>query len=236
MIKHRFVSSKGDPADTTLIKPSDWNAEHTDGVYELFGDPDTAYEFNTSSLSGLTAMGTVQADDANTTIPGHYYVRNNSNASPYWRGRSLSISPPFTAIVKLSTNPSRNYEGAGIMFGESTIMSSGQFDVISLGVGTADRQVGAFHWTGPGTFSATIATSPINVYHPAYLAIKIAASNNTSAYWSFDGRVWFPLFEARDSGFTVAKIAIASAAQNTTGFIAAYDYLRIWNSSKTFPS
>ena len=26
--KHLFASSKGDPADATLIKPSNWNAEH----------------------------------------------------------------------------------------------------------------------------------------------------------------------------------------------------------------
>jgi hypothetical protein len=28
-VKHAFQSSKGDPADTTLVRPSNWNAEHT---------------------------------------------------------------------------------------------------------------------------------------------------------------------------------------------------------------
>lgn len=27
--KHAFTSAKGDPADTTLVRPSNWNAEHT---------------------------------------------------------------------------------------------------------------------------------------------------------------------------------------------------------------
>lgn len=28
-LKHAFTSAKGDPADTTLVRPSNWNAEHT---------------------------------------------------------------------------------------------------------------------------------------------------------------------------------------------------------------
>lgn len=35
-VRHSFVSPKTDPADTTLVRPSDWNADHEEGV-EVFG-------------------------------------------------------------------------------------------------------------------------------------------------------------------------------------------------------
>lgn len=48
-------------------------AKH-DPTLDLFGTPDTAFEFDTSSLAGLTAMGTPDIEDANTTVPHHYFV------------------------------------------------------------------------------------------------------------------------------------------------------------------
>jgi len=34
-IKHAFVSSKADGVDTSLVKPSDWNAEHSSDEINL---------------------------------------------------------------------------------------------------------------------------------------------------------------------------------------------------------
>jgi len=47
-IRHAKVSAKTDSADTTLVRPSDWNADHVGGVTECF-------LLACSSESGLSA-------------------------------------------------------------------------------------------------------------------------------------------------------------------------------------
>ena len=56
-VKHAFVSAKSDPSDSTLVKPSDWNAEHVDE----FGNP-------ISTVTGPT--GPTGAAGAASTVPG----------------------------------------------------------------------------------------------------------------------------------------------------------------------
>src|SRR6185369_3567111 len=55
-IKHSFTSAKSDGSDSSLVKPSDWNADHVGHIYPLdavtldgtYGD-----DFTASSLSGI---------------------------------------------------------------------------------------------------------------------------------------------------------------------------------------
>jgi hypothetical protein len=68
-IKHAFVSAKPDPADTTIARPSDWNADHTveDGSFTigavtgltdaLDGKAAVAHEGAVTGIHGIVAKG-----------------------------------------------------------------------------------------------------------------------------------------------------------------------------------
>lgn len=65
--KHAFVSAKGDPADTTLVRPSDWNAEHTitmaaNKVVGRAGSSGSAQELDFSPLAQTLAAITTTED------------------------------------------------------------------------------------------------------------------------------------------------------------------------------
>lgn len=57
-ITHPFVSPKADGADATLVRPSNWNAQHTiafDLVSKDLGVSNRSGTFDITGLSGLTA-------------------------------------------------------------------------------------------------------------------------------------------------------------------------------------
>lgn len=207
-----------------------------DPVSDMFGAPDTAYEFGTNSLAGLTALGVVAAEDAHTTVPGHYYLLNNTNASPFYRGRGqAALAAPFTAIARLVTNADANFETAGLIVAPSTYPASGAFRALVWGYGATARTAAIESWSAPGTFASTLAAS--TTFIPSgylYFGIRVASATDVSFYWSMNGYLWFAIVTAHNPSFTPAIIGMVSAAQNTNGLAAAYDFLRLWNSAKTF--
>ena len=56
-LKHAFTSAKGDPGDTTLVRPSNWNAEHT-------------LTLATDKLLGRSTAGTGAAEEIPCTSAG----------------------------------------------------------------------------------------------------------------------------------------------------------------------
>jgi hypothetical protein len=61
-ITHPFVSAKADGSDATLVRPSNWNADHSGGFFyvELFGSEfDTPNAgWNTWDISAIVPVGT----------------------------------------------------------------------------------------------------------------------------------------------------------------------------------
>jgi hypothetical protein len=249
-VKHEFENPQDDGADTTITRPSDWNADHVDGngdplnlldansldpIFQQFGAPDTAFEFNTSSLTGLTAMGSPDTEAAHTTIPGHYYVADNDAVQV---GRYLSATPPFTAICKITeatlwdnykyvglfagvATPGR-FQGAYIQFNGSNLINVKTF------TGPTD--------TGPGTESISTPPYDPGAAMPIYLGVKVNSSTNVDYYYSrAPGQVWYPVALARNPLATIASVGISVGAYAGT-VQAAYDFLRVWNSAKTFPA
>ncbi len=75
MIKHSFHSDKPDGADTTLIKPSDWNAEHE--IKESGGDVLSISTIPTGKFLKRVG-GIIEGADAVISNPSgsHYKVTN----------------------------------------------------------------------------------------------------------------------------------------------------------------
>ena len=98
--------------------------------------------------------------------------------------------------------------------------------------GTA--QIFHFRNTTPTAFSSTIATGPPSSHVPVWFAIRANSSTSFDHLYSFDGRIWNALTLARNPSLTIAAVGIGINSENSLGFAAAFEYLRIWTSAKTF--
>lgn len=205
-----------------------------DPVYNQFGTPDTAYEFNTSSLTGLTAIGTASIEDANITVAGHYYVKNVRTSGPYWSGRYAAISAPFTAITLLRHVPRTNYHCGALFIAAS---SPSAMDILCHGIKGvgANGDVGLLRWSDNNTYSNNPANgSGTTMWGDVYLAIVATSTSNVAYYYSWTGTTWYSVITGRDPSMTIGSVGIINSAQESTyGEHSAFDYLRIWNSAKT---
>ncbi len=231
------TTATGTDAGTGEIHKAQWNADHvvSDPIFDQFGAPDTAFEFETSSLTGLTSMGSPTAEDANTTIPGHYYVKRTATSSVAASGRYASApSTPFTVITKLGMSvwSASNYQRAGFLFiGEAT---PGKLEAVAI-INNNGIIGTLYAFTNPTTFSANIGTDVPGAFQtPAWFAIVATSGTSVAYYYSFDGYLWRARQTARNPGFTIGSVGIGVDPENATfGAAAGYDYLRIWNSAKT---
>lgn len=213
-------------------------ANPDDPVYELFGAPTTAYEFATSSLTGLTAMGAATAEDANTTVPGHLYLKKAAGAGDSLVGRHAAIPAyPWTAIAKLSDHSpySADFIRLGGLY--IAVATPGALEAIHV-LANAGLVASSIAYTNPTTFSSTVGTNrAFQAFGPPiYYAIVATSSTSFAYYVSAGGRIWLQHTTGRNPGFTVANVGVViDAGQATLAAAAAYDFLRIWNSAKTFP-
>lgn len=202
-----------------------------DSVADMFGTPDTAFEFGSSSLSGLTALSpTPDVEAAHTIVPGHYFVQDNAS-SLAWCGRyAAAPSAPFTAITKISDGNMRaDHHRAALFIGQST---PGTMDCLEWG---ASGRTVALETFTPTSYSGTVASGSIFERTPVYLAIVVNSSTDVDYLRSYDGYIWRWVAEARNPGITIGSVGIAMKHENGSEHsAAAFDYLRIWTSAKTF--
>ena len=222
------------PLDSGLLIPASYLPD-SDPIVTLFGTPDTAFEFNSSSLTGLTAMGSADTEDANTTFAGHLYLKDNDSTLV---GRYAAVTPPFTIIAKLTDAVmSSNYKYAHVFVGVGT-----PGKLVSIGPVYSDGQfVNGRVWTSPGDGSPTVitpTTTPVfgPSFAPWYLGVSVTSSTNASYYVSRNGRIWFLISASRNDSLTIASAGVAVGAYTSDPVQAAWDYIRIWNSAKTFPA
>ena len=229
------VTDDGGGQVTVTVDATAGGGSSADPIADNFGTPDTAFEFDTSSFTGLTALSTTpDGEDANTSVAGHYYIKDNDSE---FVGRYASVTPAFTAIAKLSDATLRaNYSHAGLFCGVATPgkmvsvlarFGDGQFILTFTQTGPTD--------TGPGTPSVTDPPATPLAY-PLYLGIKCVSSTDVSYYMSHTGHVWHAILLNHNNTMTVASVGIGIfvLGGGTGQTSAAFDYLRIWNSAKTF--
>lgn len=199
----------------------------TDWVQATLGTPDTAFEFDTSSLTGLTALGSIDDEDADTTVAGHYYIRDDDNSG--WVGRYLSVSPACTIVTKLSDREVHEADGTkfGLAIGNST-MGSANMDCVLVGNGS--NQV----WVELAQTS-NIFSGQRFVQSPVYLGIRANSSSDVDYLVSLNGLIWRKVVDSRNPGIGTLAAAGIVICPGGTYIAAAYDYLRIWNSAKSFP-
>jgi hypothetical protein len=206
-----------------------------DPVTSVLGTPDTAFEFSTSSLAGLTAIGSPAVEDADTTVPGMLFYKDSTSGMA-WMGRYLaSPATPFTAVTCVHAHPYGNYMTAGLLVGVAD-PATGAFVVNEYAYNTALKVFGE-SYTNRTTYNTTFGANVVLVNYPAaiYLAMVVNSTTSIDVYMSADGYIWFKYNAAVNPGLTVGSVGLGMKSQNAGGFTAAFEYLRLWNSAKTFP-
>lgn len=225
------------PLDSNLYVPSSYRS---DPIYDAFGMPNTAFEFTTSSLTGLTSLSTTpDVANAHTTIPGHLFLKDNDSETV---GYYASFSGGKSAIAKITdANLTDNYRYASLFCGVATpgkLVTVGPFF-------SNNPHVLARTWTGPTDntpgFPSVVLDPGYNtaanvaVDMPCYLAVVAVSDTDVSYYWSRNGLVWWSILLNHNNSMAIGSIGLSVAGFTSTAQ-AAFDYLRIWNSVLTIPS
>lgn len=226
---HVLTIDTGESLGMEWAAPSGSGGGDVDPVEALFGTPDTAFEFDTTSLTGLTALGSPDTEAAHSVIPSHLYLMDD--ASGYaWCGRYLTIpSAPFTAITKVISNAAFNWNAAGIFISASL---PGNMDALFWGTGTKEVRV---ERVTPSAFGSTVYDGPTSTPATMWLAIRVNSTTDVDYLWSTDGWTWRKSVDSRNPGLTLASLGLAMKSENAAGHAAGFDYLRIWDSALTFP-
>lgn len=206
----------------------------SDPVFDVLGDPDTTFEFDSSSLTGLTALSpTPDVEDADTTVPGHYFLSDDASGTACCGRYATAPSAPFTAVTKISGASIRDdFNGVGIFIGAAT---PGAMDILFYGISSRYPHGNAF--SNPTSFASNFWNPTGYAWHetPFYLAIRVNSSTDVDYLFSMDGLSWVKGVDSRDPSLTIGAVGLCLKSQNANGLSAAFDYLRIWNSAKAFP-
>ena len=206
-----------------------------DPVFNLFGTPDTAFEFDSSSLTGLTLMGSPDTENADTTFASNYFVQDNDSEQV---GRYVSVSAPFTSVAKLTEAVIvGNYQYAGLFCGVATpgklvsvsnVYSGGNAIIIDTWASPSDQS--------PGVPSTNVTPYVPGTFYPLYFGIKCVSSTDVSYYASRNGKIWYAVLLNHNNSMTVGSTGLTAGAYAGSTIRAAFHYLRVLNSPKKLPA
>lgn len=144
-ITHAFTNPKADGADTTIVRPSDWNADHVvvgefDTVTELLADTSTYSDYSAGDYLRVVLGGHVYevaasgASDEHLTTAGglKLYVMVNSAGNAYdWAawGPVADGSTDNYAKLRSAGDACRDLDVAGLNFPSGTYYISQEFEV-----------------------------------------------------------------------------------------------------------
>jgi hypothetical protein len=187
-------------------------------------------EFNTTDVSdpmtGWTTLGTPTSHTINSTVKGHYYVRQAATATLGLVGIYKAIpATPFTVTCKISdADLQSNFNLAGLFVAEASPGKIEQLEVIRSNSGIGP---GVDNYTNRTTLNNTPVAQVVGPDTPIYFRCVVTTTTSIGWYISRNGMVWRQLITGRNPGFTVGSVGVAVAAQSaTTDGEAAFDWVR----------
>jgi hypothetical protein len=75
----------------------------------------------------------------------------------------------------------------------------------------------------------------VSYQFPLYFGIKAVSNTDVSFYVSIGGMIWAPLLLNYNPGLTLGSVGPALMSHAAAGVSAAWEFLRVWNTAKTFP-
>lgn len=173
-LKHAFTSAKSDDGDTTLVRPSNWNAEHTItmATARILGRA-TAGTGDVEELPlTVTAAGLVGIDNAAPLVPLHVGAQNVSNSSDAMVlvSRAVSSGSGNGHAFSDSTNFNRSGTVAYNSFdARCTLSGSNNYDhyagfQAAPTIGTSGTTTHLYNFATAPTVSAGTVTNSYGLY------------------------------------------------------------------------
>lgn len=186
-------------------------------------------EFDRPIRQGYTLLGS-PTWDVNSTVKHHLYMSvpaSTNRSGLFWPLPTV----PFTATAKFADwdavpSTTSNAVQAGIALCDASPDTTNieHLSLTTRGNGTTNTRIE----TGSATSlpeSAGFAQRP-----PVYLRLVVNSQTDVDAWFSFNGRLWTQVMDARNPGFTLATFGVyvaAFGANPTTGFKACFGWLRV---------
>lgn len=193
-VKHSKTSAIPDAGDSTLVQPSDWNADHTlTGLGTMAEQNANAVAITGGTISGVTipasnVTGTLQVNQGGTgatTLTG--YVKGAGNTA-----LTASSTIPNTDITGLGTASTKD---AGAALGVATLDAGGKVPVSELPAAV----LGALSYQGTWDASTNNPTLTSSVGTKGYYyVVSVAGNTNLNGItdwlvgdWAvYNGTVW----------------------------------------------
>ncbi len=210
-IKHAFNNPKSDSGDTTITRPSDWNADHIEGSF--------------LSLAGWTALGTLDISNV-TDFPGYWHGKRTTVSTHECVGLYQAVpSIPFTvdltiaSVVANAGNPI-----IGLMLLDSTPTALTTFaEVNNSGYGYW-YDIFTANWSNVTTRGTTTDHNIVaTATHTGNVSIRMVVHSSTDVdlYVSQTGKLFTLYHSAWNPGFTIANVGIVIGATNGVATVEA---------------
>lgn len=227
-----------DDAGTETALGSSGGGGASDPILTQFGTPDVEFNFDGSSLAGLTAMGALDSSNEDTSIADHFYGRDNDAAQ---QGYYDGVSGACSAVLEVAAHTmTSEHQYLSIFAGEAT---PGKLVTAGLYVGAAavtTARTIARTWANPtdsSPGSPTLASNPVaGRWASAFMGISAVSDTDISYYISENGKApWYPILLNHNNSMTLGSIGFSMGVYGGgAAFSTAVKRLWIWNSAKTF--
>lgn len=226
-IKHTPTAGGVDSGDGRVSKNA-WNNDHI--IYGSAdnrpGSPNANDDEFEGDLTGWTTLGSPAVHNVNSTVPGHYYAKTNSNTAGWVGIYKAAPTFPFTVVAKLSDWTSgASYNRSGIILLPST---ADKVEALEMGYNNQWYFAGEYFTslTSAGNTSG-LFTSGLFYHPPFYIKVVCTTANQYSVYGSSGGLIWTRFLLNRTPTFTIAKVGLGvNLATGTNDVEAAFDFIR----------
>lgn len=186
-LKHTFQSAKADGADSSLVQPSNWNAEHT-----LTAAAGKVIGRDTSGAGAVQELPIAVDTSGNVNIPNNFSVDGNTtigNASgdsvtvnaASWTFANTTTATGTISIQKLGINQASPALAFDINGGACT-------NIVSVAASAIDCTTGTyFIKTASGALTWTISNTPAS---RAYSFLLELTNGGTGTQTWFSGTKW----------------------------------------------
>jgi hypothetical protein len=143
-VKHSKVSTIPDDADTSLVRPSDWNADHTlVGLGTMAEQDANNVNITGGSISGVTGVGTVTSVGGTGTVNGISLSGTVTSTGNLTLGGTLtgvSLATQVTGTLPVANGGTGATTLTGLVLGNGTSAMTAVTAPSGAVVGTTDTQ------------------------------------------------------------------------------------------------
>lgn len=244
-IKHAFTSPKEDWPDSSLVRPSDWNADHTGGPQDRIWTPGSdPYglddEFNDASIDAswiLVNPSPVRATWTEGADVLSCYASGNGGGQYNAIMKSLGgVSYPLTieTAFRYLTPYAYNYFMQGVMFANGVTWGSGvaigsesytNSGYALSGLVSLHAQPTAYNSDGARNGQMGLQWTGSVFYHK----VVWSAANTFSCYVNPDGVSWITVYSNLAYTLTPTHVGLdCSTWAGSSACIGSYEYFRVY--------